>query len=142
MYVAGGYDRGVHSDRASVECYDSEKEEWAFVAELERPRSGLVLVSLNGFIYAVGGRNRSTDHYFNTCERYNPVTDQWTTVSPMITPRAWPAAGVLNNKIIVLGGFDGANRLSSVEMYDSDEDKWRHVSNMNICRAGCGGSVM
>ena len=46
-----------------------------------------------------------------------------------MTPRAWPAAGVLNNKIVVLGGFDGANRLSNVEIYDPEEDRWKHVSH-------------
>ena len=142
IYAAGGYDRGVHSDRASVERYDPERDEWCFIAELEKARSGLVLVSVSGYIYAIGGRNRCTDHYFALCERYNPSTDQWIAVASMMTPRAWPAAGVLNNKIVVLGGFDGANRLSSVEIYDPEEDRWKHVCHMNIRRAGCGGAVI
>ena len=100
------------------------------------------MATISGYIYAAGGRNRCSDHYFSLCERYNPLTDQWISVAPMMTPRAWPAAGVLNNKLIVLGGFDGANRLSSVEIYDPEEDRWKHVSHMNIRRAGCGGAVI
>lgn len=100
------------------------------------------LVALNNFLYALGGRNRSTDHYFDLAERYNTQTHQWQPVAPLNTPRAWPSVAVYDNKIFVLGGFDGAHRLSSVEVYDPDTDTWRFVQDMNICRAGCGAAVL
>lgn len=142
LYIAGGYDRGVHSDRASVECYDPDTDTWTFVTELEKARSGMSLVALNNFLYALGGRNRSTDHYFDLAERYNTQTHQWQPVAPLNTPRAWPSVAVYDNKIFVLGGFDGAHRLSSVEVYDPETDTWRFVQDMNICRAGCGAAVL
>lgn len=141
IYIAGGYDRTVHCDRASVECYCPEKDEWTFVAELEKARSGLSLVSLDNYIYAIGGRNRGSDHYFNVCERYNPSTMQWVSISSMISPRAWSGIGILRNKIFVVGGFDGVSRLNKVEVYDVDADEWKEVANMNFARAGCGAAV-
>ena len=140
--MAGGYDRGVHSDRASVECYDPELDQWTFVTELEKARSGLALLSFDGFLYAFGGRNRSTDHYFDLAERYNPSTHQWMPVAPLHTPRAWPAVAVFDRKIFVIGGFDGLNRLGSVEVYDPEMDTWRFVQDMNVPRAGCGAAVL
>ena len=70
------------------------------------------------------------------------MTKQWTTLSPMNTPRAWPACAVVDNKIFVMGGFDGANRLRSVEVYDIESDTWSFISTMNVCRAGCGSAVV
>ena len=57
-------------DRASVECFDPETDEWTLVAEMEKPRSGLVLMAVDHFIYAFGGRCRHTDRYFDIVERY------------------------------------------------------------------------
>jgi len=142
IYIAGGYDRTVHSDRASVECYCPDKDEWKFVAELEKARSGLNLVSLDSYIYAIGGRNRGSDHYFDYCERYNPVTMQWAAISTMLSPRAWSGVGILGNHLFVVGGFDGVNRLSSVEMYNAETNRWKHVANMSFARAGCGVAVL
>lgn len=132
----------MHCDRASVECYCPIKNVWTFVGELEKARSGLNLVSLGSFIYAIGGRNRSNDQYFPTCEKYNPSAMQWLSVSTLFSPRAWAGGAILKNKIFVIGGFDGVNRLTSVEMYNPEDDSWEQVSNMNCARAGCGVAVL
>lgn len=100
------------------------------------------LVSVNGCLYALGGRNRSTDHYFDLAERYNPQLQQWQPIAPLNTPRAWPSVAVYDSKIFVLGGFDGAHRLASVEVYNPDTDVWHFVQDMNTCRAGCGAAVL
>lgn len=142
LYVAGGYDRGIHADRASVECYNHELDQWTFVTELEKARSGLGLVALNGCIYAVGGRNRSTDSYFDLVERYDPQNHHWSPVAPMNSPRAWAAVVVFKDSIFAIGGFDGANRLNTVEMYDSSKDIWMNVEGLKINRAGCGAAVL
>ncbi len=64
----GGYDKVFHTDRASVERYDPETQEWSFIAEMENPRSGLVLVCVDHFLYAIGGRSRY-HQYFDIGER-------------------------------------------------------------------------
>ncbi|XP_054754399.1 kelch-like protein 17 [Lytechinus pictus] len=142
LYVAGGYDKSYRTERASVECYDPETQEWHFVAEMEKARSGLALVAMDHYIYAVGGRLRHTDQFFNIAERYNTQTQQWSSIRSMITPRAWPAVSIYDNKIFVMGGYDGSNRLRSVEVYDPHRDSWSRASNMNVARAGCGAAVV
>ena len=74
--------------------------------------------------------------------RYNTWTHQWTSIASMNTPRAWAASAVVDNKVYILGGFDGSNRLRSVERYDPEMDSWTFISNMNINRAGCGAAVL
>lgn len=69
LYFVGGFDRALHMDRASVECYDSLSEEWTFVSEMEKARSGLALVAIEHFIYAFGGRYKDRDQYFDLSER-------------------------------------------------------------------------
>jgi len=60
----------------------------------------------------------------------------------MNTPRAWPAVAALDNSIYVIGGFDSVNRLRSVEVYNLDQNSWRFISGMNVCRAGCAAVVL
>lgn len=67
---AGGYDRTLHMDRASMECYDPVTEEWMFMSEMEKARSGLVLATIDQNIFAFGGRYRHTDQYYDLVERY------------------------------------------------------------------------
>ena len=70
MFFIGGYDKILHTDRASMECFDPDTQEWTLTAEMEKARSGLVLVALDHYIYAFGGRFRPTDQYFDLVERW------------------------------------------------------------------------
>ena len=76
------------------------------------------------------------------CLRYNTWTRQWSAVAPMNSPRAWPSVAVVDNHIYVMGGFDGSNRLRSVEAYDPEHDTWTYIANLNMCRAGSGAAVL
>jgi len=67
---------------------------------------------------------------------------QWAAISTMLSPRAWSGVGILGNHLFVVGGFDGVNRLSSVEMYNAETNRWKHVANMSFARAGCGVAVL
>ncbi|XP_071960871.1 kelch-like protein 18 [Antedon mediterranea] len=142
LYVAGGYDKNYHIDRASMECFDPELQDWTFVAEMEKARSGVALVAMDHYIYALGGRLRHTDQYFDIAERYNTQTHQWSPIQPMQVARAWPSVVAFDNQIYVFGGFDGTNRLRSVEKYNPHTDTWTFVANMSVCRAGCGAAVV
>ena len=77
LFLPGGYDKALHTDRASVEMYEPEsgngsagEPEWTFVGEMEKARSGLALVALNHYLYAFGGRSRHIEQYYDIAERY------------------------------------------------------------------------
>nr|KAG5698336.1 hypothetical protein BaRGS_010922 [Batillaria attramentaria] len=69
---------------------------------------------------------------------YDPETDTWTPISSMVTRRIGVGCAVLNRLLFAVGGFDGQNRLSSVECYDPERNEWRTVASMNTMRSGAG----
>lgn len=70
--------------------------------------------------------------------RYDPEKDTWTMVSPMKTKRIGVGCAVANRILYAVGGFDGRNRLKSVEKYTPETDEWCFVKAMNIARSGAG----
>ena len=45
-------------------------------------------------------------------------------------------ATVADDKIYIVGGFDGNNCISTVEMYDPSQDRWFMLPSMSISRSG------
>ncbi|XP_076811857.1 uncharacterized protein LOC143458872 [Clavelina lepadiformis] len=99
-------------------------------------RSWLALVSARGLLYALGGWDGNTT---NTAECYDPRNGKWEYIPPMKTCIYGLTAVVLNNEIYAIGGYDGSNRLSSVEKYNLDTKTWIDVPSMTEER--CGGSA-
>lgn len=70
--------------------------------------------------------------------RYDPETDTWTPIASMSAQRIGVGCAVLNRLLFAVGGFDGQNRLSSVECYNPESDEWHTVAPMNTMRSGAG----
>lgn len=45
---------------------------------------------------------------------------------------------VVNRLMYAIGGFDGQNRLDTVERYHPEKDEWQYVSSMSTKRSGAG----
>ena len=73
--------------------------------------------------------------FFN---RYNPDEDKWTYISTMRTKRIGVGCAVVNRLLYAVGGYDGNNRLNSVECYHPENDEWITVASMNTHRSGAG----
>lgn len=56
----------------------------------------------------------------------------------MLTRRIGVGVAVINRLLYAVGGFDGANRLSSCECYYPERDEWRTMASMNTVRSGSG----
>lgn len=74
--------------------------------------------------------------------RYDPERDQWHLVAPMLTRRIGVGVAVINRLLYAVGGFDGANRLSSCECYNPERDEWKTMAAMNTVRSGAGKEEM
>lgn len=72
----------------SVECYDTQKDQWSYVASMRTKRCRLGLAALNGKLYAAGGYDSL--NFLNTVERYCPVEDKWEFVASMNFKRRSP----------------------------------------------------
>ena len=71
--------------------------------------------------------------------RYDAENDKWTDIASMSTRRIGVGCAVLNRLLYAVGGYDGENRLSSVECYDPEHNQWTEVRAMNTMRSGAGG---
>lgn len=84
FHLALGGHNGV-SHLRSVERFDPLSSEWTMVAPMSRPRTGLSVAVLNGFLYSVGGHDGSG--YLNLVQCYDPNTNTWHNVKSMCSSR-------------------------------------------------------
>ena len=125
LFIVGGFnDRNYLS---SVERLRSLDGEWESVAPMLKPRYGLGAVSLNGYVYAIGGRSAqplcgSTE---NTVERFDLSLNEWSYVCEMKYSRSYLSACVFQGKIFVIGGIDNFGKvIKEIEVYDPKKDEW------------------
>ena len=71
--------------------YDPQMDAWEFVEKMHVCRGGVGLVSLGGYLFAIGGHDGKA--YLSTAEMYHPSTDSWEKMASMKTSRA--GAGVV-----------------------------------------------
>ena len=124
LYVIGG-DTGTSSRGAvgSVEEYDPASNHWTFKANMPSHRSGLAAATVNGIVFAVGGRTASAT--VAILEAYDPATDTWTTKAPMPTPRAFLSLVAYNGLLYAISGLnENGDNSSAVEVYDPATNSW------------------
>lgn len=113
------------------------------MAPLSSPRSGVSLVAMDGYLYAIGGHDgitamntveRYTGMQQKKCEplcidrvvsnmlcvpppppRYDPQMNTWSKQRAMLSRRSGAAAAVLGGHLYVMGGNDGEVALDSGE---------------------------
>lgn len=125
LFVAGGIrghgDRGKVSDR--VFCYNPVTNQWAEVKPLNQARAQLKLVSMDGYLYAIGGE------CLFTVEKYDPRTDRWTNVAPL--PKGAFAvaheATTCSGELYVSGG----SLFYRLLKYDAKRDEWQECPYNN-----------
>ena len=59
-------------------------------------------------------------------------------IAPMHTKRIGVGCAVVNRLLYAVGGYDGNNRLDSVECFHPENDEWTIVAPMNARRSGAG----
>lgn len=75
-------------------------------------------------------------------ECYHPENNAWTDMPSMRYCRSGAGVAVLNQYIFVVGGFDGARQLSSVERFDTDRQAWETITPMKISRSALSVNVI
>ncbi|KAG7328688.1 hypothetical protein KOW79_008632 [Hemibagrus wyckioides] len=125
LFVAGGIrgygEKGKASDK--VFCYNPITDRWSEIRPMNQARSQLKLVSMDGFLYAIGGE------CLFTVEKYDPRMDRWTTVAPL--PKGAFAvaheATTCNGELYVSGGTLFYRLLK----YDPKRDEWQECPYNN-----------
>lgn len=125
LFVAGGIkgygDKGKVSDK--VFCYNPITNRWGEVRPLIQARAQLKLVSMDGYLYAIGGE------CLFTVEKYDPRMDRWTTVAPL--PKGAFAvaheATTCSGELYVSGG----SLFYRLLKYDTKRDEWQECPYNN-----------
>lgn len=52
------------------------------------------------------------------CEVYDIFREEWRQINALNVPRCAFAATVCSSRIYIFGGYDGKDRLSSIEVYN------------------------
>uniref|UniRef100_A0A0C9RXX0 TSA: Wollemia nobilis Ref_Wollemi_Transcript_4951_1735 transcribed RNA sequence n=1 Tax=Wollemia nobilis TaxID=56998 RepID=A0A0C9RXX0_9CONI len=143
------------------ELYDPREHAWALIPPMpcDPYRYGLtnfVCVGVGTNLYVLGGslfdaRSFPIDRPLSSGAvfRYDVVRAHWERRSSMANARGSFACGVHNDKTILVAGggsrhaqfTSGGTRISSVERYDVDKDRWSSEQELPTLRAGCVGYV-
>ncbi len=144
IYAVGGPHTSP-SDKVERLAFDGSEyaSEWTYVTPLPSPRTHQEVVSVNGFIYVIGGSD-GTD-YLASVVRYDVTTDLWDdsdAVPDMNVVRVGAGATVDKwGRIWVVGGnTTGGIMLDSVEIYDPARPElgWVFGPSLNQARTLAG----
>lgn len=60
----------------------------------------------------------------------------------MYYPRCYVSVAVHNGKIYALGGYNGRNRMNSVERYDPEKNQWELITPMQKQRSDASAATV
>ncbi|XP_053353461.1 kelch-like protein 6 [Clarias gariepinus] len=80
-------------------------------------------ITFRNEVYLSGGKETQHDVW-----KYNPCLNKWIQVEYLTTGRWRHKMAVSGGKVYVMGGFDGVQRLSSVEVYDPFHNSWSQAA--------------
>ena len=123
IFVFGGRDiRDQHLCYAQV--FDTTQNKWSTLSDMPVACRNGTAVTMNDFIYVVGGWSR-------TCLRYQPASDVWTTLSQPQHEHAFAPAVVWRGSILLTAGNYDEQKPWATEQFDPLTNTW---SNSNIAQ--------
>ena len=79
--------------------------------------------------------------YKNTVRKFDTHTTTWSDVTPMHFRRCFTTTALLDGEIYVIGGYDGARRLTKVEKYSAAKNQWILLESLKNPRSDCAAVV-
>uniref|UniRef100_A0A8C6XBJ4 BTB domain-containing protein n=1 Tax=Naja naja TaxID=35670 RepID=A0A8C6XBJ4_NAJNA len=104
---------------------ESENKKWVEFA----------CITLGNEVYISGGKETQHEVW-----KYNSSINKWIQIEYLNVGRWRHKMAVLGGKVYVLGGFDGVQRLNSVEIYDSFHNCWSEATPLMICVSSFGAA--
>ena len=123
LYLFGGKIPFREVYVVKAERFDTVKNKWEEIADMQEGRSCAFGVATENKIFVTGGLRNGTR--LKTCEIYNISTNEWQLVANLNVPRFHGSMVCLNGKLYVLGGInDRSQRELSVECFDPANGQW------------------
>ncbi|XP_050336107.1 kelch-like protein 17 isoform X1 [Bactrocera neohumeralis] len=114
IYVMGGYN-GNWRELKSVECYNSDSNNWTPCADMKTCHSSPGVAAHKGHIYVLS---------HNGAERYDPQLDTWSQICSLEVGPGWMSCVSLDNKLWALGGKSKSADKSCVSVFDEENSCW------------------
>ncbi len=133
IFVSGGYDGDGAVDVSSVERYNTEGDNWTYVASMHETHWKHRMAALGGSLYAVGGfyamgGGEYDDTTIDHGERYDLNRDKWYAITPMKNARGRFGLSVLDGCLYAVGAADDGR---FAERYDPRVGQWALIPDMN-----------
>ena len=90
------------------------------------PRCRLVAVSFQF--------TRSFNEHAAEIQVYDPIVGRWRDAEAMSMLRSRVGVAVMRNRLYAIGGYNGTDRLNTVEVFDAETKQWSKVASMNCKR--------
>ena len=129
MYIGGG--RASSGMERTVMIYDPRQDSYDTLPPYTYKRFSMAVI--NNQLVLVGGKDVQTDKRTNKLGVWNEQSRRWThPLPPMTTACTSPSVATHNNRwLVVMGGYDGKNHLSRVEILDTTESRlWYHAASL------------
>ncbi|XP_047226754.1 kelch-like protein 6 isoform X2 [Girardinichthys multiradiatus] len=84
-------------------------------------------ITFHNEVYISGGKETQHDVW-----KYNGALDKWIQIESLSNGRWRHKMAVHGGKVYALGGFDGVQRLASVEAYDPFHNRWTQVTPLAV----------
>ena len=126
-----------------VEHFDPSLRLWNEVNIPDIVSYSFAAVTMQGFLYAVGGKDRWSHNQLCTVQKYNPDTNRWHKVCPLSSARSSVCAVTDGSYLYAVGGIDETGQyLNIVERFDPRKNTWENLPPMLARRANAGGAVI
>ena len=128
---------GIENILGSTEIYDPAGDVWSKTALNSSRFNQTASLLNNDKVLLVGG---SADGAFTPTDNlpsylYGSYTNDWSSAGSLADNRTYHTMTSLNTgKTLVIGGFNGTNYLSSVEMYNSADNSWSSAGSLAVAR--------
>ena len=132
VYVGGGWEGKVGGSYGSlsfnINCYDPVNKSWR--SPINTPYCRFAMTTLNKILLIVGGEDKS---YERTNQILTMDAGQLKNYTKMTTARSYATATGHQGMLIITGGLDDKrNKLSSTEIFDSNNGQWYICSDLPL----------
>lgn len=145
LVVLGGAD---NTDEVSnqLKVFNRELTAYTLLPSMDTGVHSHCVAVLNNFLYILGGQNHFEERgktAVTTVTRYDPRFNTWMKIASMNERRAGFHVSAIPayNRLYAVGGVNSVGRLSSVECYCVEEDRWKYVASTQNALCDHNGSV-
>ena len=142
IWVAGGF---APNATGAVHVFGGASGSWRPGPPLPAPRHHMMLASMDGDLYAVGGMETLAFDPVDTAWVLRDGEDEWRTIAPLPHRRAAGVIGAVDGRLVVAAGHtDGADGLEEGRrtlIYDPADDAWTDGALIPTAREHATGFV-